>query len=307
MQPNSTPWVDRTVRKYRDALADVAPSDGLPYSDNSGKLVEFGCGHYGCVMPTGRPDVVFKLTTDPAEAAFVRVALEVGGSWWPPGMIRYDSIYRLAGASFRKRPVFALWRQEATDVGETMRHPLLMGRPQSDPYERRQKAEASALLANAQVGAAALRDWLKKGKSYSGVQKLSRMAWRVIGENFEALSRSPHGSSHAWRGRPAPPNTTARLPDILRRYRGAERAAIGLRTYDACAEMMDNNSPLLQAVGSAMSFYRQYEIVLADVHEGNLGLATHEDYDDTVITITDPGHAVFLDDRYDDLSVPELG
>jgi len=62
---------------------------------------EFGCGHYGCVFPTTVDNMVFKLTSDASEAAFVATALKLPD--WPDGMIRYHRIVELSGEKHRRR------------------------------------------------------------------------------------------------------------------------------------------------------------------------------------------------------------
>lgn len=291
MRPNKTPWVDKAVKKFEGALAAVAPEQAMPFSEESGGLKEFGCGHYGCVMPTEQPELVFKLTTDIAEAAFVRAALHLGD--FPPGMIRYYSVYQLAGLQHRKRPLFALWRQEATEVGNAVMYSEWM---RADNYEKRLRREGSTLLANAKWGAGDFRDWLQKNHPYESVQKWEDWAWDVVANNTEVLERSPMGPEYV---------KVLRLPELLKRFRGAQRAAVGLRVFDACVELMESNA-LVYTIGQAMRFYREHAIVLADVHANNVGLATHEDFDKPIVTITDPGHAVFLDHRFDDLTIEEL-
>lgn len=303
MQPNVTAWVDRNVKKFEASLIKVAPDRSwLPVPDPMGRgFEEFGCGHYGCVLPTGRPDTVFKVTTDPAEAAFVRVAIQLsernknGGKWdygeWPAGMIPYKALYQLAGAEHRKRPIFVLWREEAYEVGEVLK--LFQG---IDPYDKRVRLEGSALLMNAKLGAAAFRDYFDKRRDLPKIEEHFGRMRQMVMEHYEVLSSPSYG--YSVRG------TT--VIKLLKRFRGAEKAAFGLVVYDMCIELMEHNNPLMTNVGSAMSFYRDEGIVLADVHEGNIGFAPHPDYRDRIVVITDPGHAVFLDDRYDGLTVEEL-
>jgi hypothetical protein len=263
----------------------------MPLVAKDGKgFEELGCGHYGCVMPTQRADVVFKLTTDPTEAVFVRAALEISKTpeEWPAGMIVYHSIHQLGAASFRGRPIFAIWRQEASRIGFLI---------QANDYEA---TEAQALVANAQESATFVRAFLQRsaGGGIAKIEQYEDVAWNVVGEHSELLDRrpSPYGSIR-----------DVHLRDVIRRYRGAMRAAVALRAYDSCIEAMHYNSPIVTTVGRAMEFYRAEGIVLADVHMNNIGIARHSEYgDEDVTTITDPGHALFLDDRFDKLAIDEL-
>jgi hypothetical protein len=72
------------------------------------------------VAPTATAEIVFKVTSDPLEAHFVASALLIASKnksvGWPVGIVRYENIVQLEG-SYRRRPVFGLWREEAYDVG----------------------------------------------------------------------------------------------------------------------------------------------------------------------------------------------
>ena len=58
------------------------------------------------------------------------------------------------------------------------------------------------------------------------------------------------------------------------------------------------NEPFGYEVGTALhDLLVDGEILLADVHLGNIGKVTRPDYGDGLVVITDPGHAVFLKDR----------
>lgn len=61
---------------------------------------------------------------------------------------------------------------------------------------------------------------------------------------------------------------------------------------------MEHNNPMSQQVGAALAFYLDNDILLADVHPNNVGTVKRDDeYDEqTLWVITDPGHAVFLDE-----------
>lgn len=110
-----TPWVDRSLRSLHDALQYAVPPEWLPRFDVLGKVEEFGCGHYGCVMPTSAEGLVCKLTTDVSEAHFVARALMLEPT---SGIVEYKKILWAPALKHRGRPVFVLWRSEAFSVGD---------------------------------------------------------------------------------------------------------------------------------------------------------------------------------------------
>jgi hypothetical protein len=61
---------------------------------------------------------------------------------------------------------------------------------------------------------------------------------------------------------------------------------------------------LLGPVGDGLLDYLDSGIVLADVYERNLGFIEVDGHWE--VAVTDPGHAVFLTDRYDRLAIPTL-
>ncbi|MCP4244659.1 MAG: hypothetical protein GY772_29300 [bacterium] len=97
------PW------SYRAWMRDAKPA-----------LVEYGCGYFGCVMPTHAPNVVLKLTTDKSEALFANLAASLGDKQ-PPGIVKYFAVVKLRGVTAKPdgddHDVYLLWREEAYDVG----------------------------------------------------------------------------------------------------------------------------------------------------------------------------------------------
>lgn len=299
--PNRTPWVDRNVAKFMQAMLEVVPDKSwLPQFEAPGSVEELGCGHYGCVMPTGRDDTVFKITSDPAEAAFVRVAIELAerDKMWPAGMVQYKAIYQLAGASYRRRPVFIIWRQEAFDIG------FLVGAaagPGVSYGESVMLKEAQNYIGNTKIAGHFVREYLAKDAGQRVVKVHREEGWArgVVGEHFDLIGKIPMMGGP--RG-----GLLQTVDSVIRRYRGAERAAVALAFYSNALDMMEHNNPLTTNIGHAMNYYFDQGIVLADVHLNNIGKAHHEDFDELIPTITDPGHAVFLDDRFDGLTVEEM-
>ena len=121
------PWVGRVLTDWWPTLRDAVGSDRLmprsaPRENPRRKRVqlrEYGCGYYGCVFPTGNSGLVFKVTTDSSEAAFVAAARTIEA--WPHGMVLYTNVWQLAGEKHGRRPVYVLWREAAGHVGELLR------------------------------------------------------------------------------------------------------------------------------------------------------------------------------------------
>lgn len=254
-------------------------------------LEEYGCGHYGCVFPTSDPEVVCKLTSDPTEAFFVAAAMSIGT--FPEGIVRYYGIYRIPGAMHKGRPLFVLWREEATEVGTATRSPYSGGviryLPEEDrasaAYELRSKENLARNLSWFKDHAAAVRDTLNRAEDpFAMVDEAKRLsddwAWRYISDAESS-------------GRPVP----------FLRFRGAQKAALLLVMLERRAVEMENEY-LSDQVGSALKFYLDEGLLLADVHTGNIGLVLGRVGKTPVIT--DPGHAVPLDRKWSNVQVPEL-
>lgn len=103
--------------------------------------VELGCGRNGCVYKTTNPDIVLKLTLDADEAAFAQFTTILNR--FPAGIVKYHKVVRLGKLrdeeqyrrSSRGRKsglylseddtVYALWRETATNVGNTANSDIL--------------------------------------------------------------------------------------------------------------------------------------------------------------------------------------
>lgn len=281
MSLGKTAWVDKNLRQYWDKIGDEVSPDLLPRLEPHEKFYveEYGCGHYGCVMPTNRPGIVAKLTSDPTEAYFVAAALQIGE--FPEGIVRYTRIFQLEGASHRKRPLFVLWREEAHDIG------FLMGRTANyrfetdllDDYERRARREFENLLVSFKNNAAKVRMILERSTSR---EKTLAQAKELEQWAYESFSRGT--ASH---------------------LKGAHAVAMGLRVCEVTAEEMENTY-LADLVGGAFTFYLEHGLLLADVHYMNVGKVDRPDYQNGAIVITDPGHAVALDPKWDQIPIEAL-
>lgn len=113
---SNPPWVGRALEHLSGNLRGI-PREWYPIlaSDKPGawEAVEYGCGAYGCVVPTHDPSVVLKLTTDDTEAEF---ASDYSASF-PTSCVRYHRILKTNVRHENNMPLFLLWRDAAEHVG----------------------------------------------------------------------------------------------------------------------------------------------------------------------------------------------
>jgi hypothetical protein len=114
-------WVDATLRRYGPSLERLVGPSWMPLMEppatgKKASAVKYGCGSFGCVMPTDDPAVVLKITTDPSEAIFASAAIRIGT--FPQGIVK---LHQIAGASQvnmkriyqepRRESAYFLWRE----------------------------------------------------------------------------------------------------------------------------------------------------------------------------------------------------
>jgi hypothetical protein len=115
-------WVTNILSKHFVKLEEQVPPQWLPKLTAtkasrgriSATMKEYGCGAYGCVLPTLDPKVVLKLTTDETEAQF---AHEMADKLTAPVVVKYH-LARALPEKYKGRPSFLLWRDSADHVGK---------------------------------------------------------------------------------------------------------------------------------------------------------------------------------------------
>jgi hypothetical protein len=122
--PKENPaWVTKILSKHFVKLEEEVPPRFLPKITKtafsrggriSATMKEYGCGAYGCVLPTLDPSVVLKLTTDDTEAEF---ANDLAGKLTKPVVVKYHMTRELPD-KYKGRPSFLLWRDAADHVGQ---------------------------------------------------------------------------------------------------------------------------------------------------------------------------------------------
>jgi len=279
------PWPDKFLRaNWAQLLAAVnGREDWMPLAMPAGprgKLViapALGCGHYGCVYPTESSEgveqaVVCKVTSDPSETAFVRLAMQ----WpWPEGIVRYYAVTDIAG-SRRGRPISAIWRESAFDVGK----------PDHNHYAYKEFLRYHSIYARA---AGYLREQSMKptwAKNAVAAERLSSWSWREV--TWED-GIDPQRESSMY-GRRAPKGSFF----FKNRHSVEYRIAAALRVCATAVQMMGSTA-YAYAIGQALEYYLHKGVLLADVHQGNFGRVLREEYDaEGLLVITDPGHAVVI-------------
>ena len=270
-------WANRALKEHWSELK--ATQLPLPIGKSGGKFEELGCGHYGCVLETPDSDIVFKLTSDPTEAEFIQLASPFG---WPDGIVRYHAIVPL-DFTFRRRQVYAIWREAAFNVGEL--YPTkLWSKAREGDYEARSQREFETYLLAFKDHAARFRDTLKRSKDPGALFAESK--------ELEQWARDQISYEDAI-GRPVGYGERA-FPYNVVGPKGAERLAVSWRACEIIAETMANTY-LADSVGQAFEFYMERGFLLADVHAGNIGQVKRDDGDWEPWVITDPGHVVALE------------
>lgn len=172
---NPTPWVTKILGSSFEQLESLVPAAWLPKITNtkgdratfSGKLEEFGCGAYGCVLPTLDPSIVLKVTTDITEADFARRLAEHLPT---PICTQYYRVANITGMQRGPRdgvrksggdPIFLLWREEAKEVGKIDK---VVGRDAEDAISVQHDAAKHAYMAI--VGELGDREIAKRMKAW---------------------------------------------------------------------------------------------------------------------------------------------
>lgn len=282
LTPNP-PWVDRILNKHWRELeakvgAAMMPVGEVPSGKRKATYKEYGCGHYGCVMPTRTDDVVCKVTSDVSERDFVRTCMEQGWEW-PEGIVQYHAMAVLDD-SHLKRPVAVLWRQEANNLG------LSLHAWRGMSYDETGKLKMARMLLAFRDVAGALRERHKRRPEWTTAAIDGSSTWPAQGywsfdwRDLELV---------AVRG-----DTSALESRIRNAGSGVRATTVLLQGLLLIVEWMRNDSQWSQPIGDALGFYLSKGICLADVHIANVGMIISREGSGTHLAIVDPGHAVFL-------------
>lgn len=252
----------------------------------SGRLhvEELGCGNYGCVLPTDQPEVVVKITVDKSEARFVALTLDVP-RLQSPGLTAYYAIERLPGSRSLQwdqspRKIYALWRAAAHDVG----------RVELDLFRRTIPKTLKREIDDFIVRSNRFRDWASELQdidlsSDGYMYDLIPAALLRKGADLVSVDDALLVQVQAV---PEQPSLTEHIDNTWR-----IRAASLIAACRAEATLMAAYAPEAGGlVGQTLLSLMDEDIVLADVHAGNLGRL--KDGRHGKLVIVDPGHAVLL-------------
>lgn len=263
-------WAVAAAEANRRALLAVCGDERLLPPARGGGSGPLGCGVYGCVMPTSDDRVVFKITSDPDEAGFVAAAL--GEPDQPAGVVTYYAVAELEQRR-RGRPVYAIWREAAREVGA-----LLL------PYGPTSRAFY------------ALRRFRYAAVSLRAAARRSRSRAFVADSVSEARSRHRYLSYSEI-------ETERGLTSAISSRRGVARGAMAYAAAEMHAQALSRIEGVYD-VGESLVEWIGRGVLVCDVHPGNLGLVVRGLVRRTVIT--DPGQALLLDGSHAGLSVPKI-
>ncbi len=292
-------WMPVALKEHRDLasakryLAEIMQVSGLDPAvksqvESNIKLLEkkkkglgfeeYGCGHYGCVMPTREKGIVIKITTDPSEAAFVAAYLSMRPSERPAGIVPYHKIFAIRTESHAKRPVFVLWRDEAQAVGAISGWIASSAREFEKDYYKKSFRKVETYIQNCLFAGRDIRKMVIKRPDAAAYMT---RALDLIHDVWEY---------------PSPVN-----------LKGERKLAWFLNQFKQNADRMQEE-PMGNYVGQALSESFDAGLLLADVHLNNIGMPAGPLADEIGMTpiITDPGHAIALDGRYAGLQIEEL-
>lgn len=167
-------WAEKVLRKHW-GLLKRAYKGILPRSPRAD---EHGCGFFGCVWPTNKKGVVFKITKDRNEAKLVTFLIKNKNKW--PGIVKYFKIVRLdvgqetldayvisrqvqdgdcncvncVGYLLDRGPVWAIWREEVKPGYPALRYlksgmPLLLNSSKSVFWMNRERRITPKVLKKA--------------------------------------------------------------------------------------------------------------------------------------------------------------
>jgi hypothetical protein len=182
-------WVTKVIAKHYEDMQQEVPAKWLPkiasIKGTGGRKVaaqmkEYGCGAYGCVLPTYDPDVVLKLTTDDTEAEF---AHDLASTISAPIVVKYRKTVTLP-EEYHGHGTYLLWRQSADEVGNLL-----------DAVKARKGNRSKAFAAIARQHKAAQRayDALLAGKPAHDKLDAWRAAAKLLGEEVPELRELMRG------------------------------------------------------------------------------------------------------------------
>jgi hypothetical protein len=258
-------WLDRVLETTWHDLERRGPP--LVTLLASGKLhaKPYGCGVWGCVLPTSSRGTVLKITNDATEAQFVATLLRTP-HLQKPGIVRYYDIVKLP-VKRERRDVYAIWREEAYDVGHVVSDDIVQGLLRTK--EDVELAAFNSDLIEFRTYADRFFD-LRHAASWSTVDSIHELA----GQAIDLVGINDDGEIEYVRVRNVPLKMAVLL-QICRVFAAKlTRGAVGSLVGKALGDLMHDG------------------ILLCDVHQDNVGYAQRGKKRE--IVITDPGYSTAL-------------
>jgi len=282
-----TPWVDTSFAKLWERIEAASPRPEWMPIRRPGKRVtmkEYGCGYYGCVMPTSDPTVVCKLTTDVTEAVFVAAVLSFPQkSPVYDGLVRYYAVYELPHdvvssiVPADRNPegrAFVLWREAVDEVG--------LGREREvvNNHLYNYKKSARSMLMSL--------DALKHidGGGFDKILKFMELPDSVLEGELKAAK--PEGT----------PEEQARFWTL--------RYIWFVRSIPPTLVSIGGGRPILSGLKKTLTYLYSKGLVLEDLHAGNFGYVKRPGGVGAELVITDPGHALPFHKKWTKIKVPVL-
>jgi hypothetical protein len=257
-------------------LSSVVPDELLPIPERDPKLGitfrEYGCGAYGCVLPTKTPGVVVKVTTDHREAFFAQYAIDLAESdGFPEGMVRYYMTVWLKELTHMNRPVYVLWREELDFLGR-----------------------AALDRARNEFGSPDIERMLMHLRYFS---KMSEFAFdHIHKKSVDRGSVQKHFDQYA-RGdiQVGYGNLVDEMDVVQGVFWKNRNEGVGLalaRAWYETEQLLTTESGVL--IGEALNYYMSKDVALPDTHIGNLGFTQRPNAPNGGLIITDPSNAFTL-------------
>lgn len=268
-KPNPPIWLAEVLGRNWTNMASYLGGRGwMPLAETatnqSSKIVlefeEYGCGVYGCVIPTQDRDVVFKVTSDTSEVEFFRDVLPTLGDPADLAIVTfYDSI-DLVG-EWKHRPIAGVWRESADQIGYLAK---AMG--------------AIPDLIHIQKDAASM--------AYHHLHHAKKDAPKVYAE---ALRQRERALEHLDGVVDVAVMFKARMTAWEKS--GIDILALLLALHELTAEALAVTE-LLGPFGKTLLTCLEHGVVLGDVHADNLGLVVRGG--EELWVVTDPGQVAVL-------------
>lgn len=282
MAPRKNPeWTNNALTRHWSQIESVVGRKHLPViSERTTRMLiaeEFGSGAFGTVIPTKTHGIVLKVTSDETEARFASIAMSLGS--WPKGIVRYYAAIKLKGRH-ETRPIYALWREEAFDVGRI--EGRWLRRP--DDYTR-----AGYHLLKRRLDILQILGWyvVKEVDPYAGLSRRGRAKSSVDRAAIRAIATKYRDKiTISLRDSDSVEDAINDIDDVT------ARAGYALALFEECA-LRISLEDFAPEIGEAILSYVRRGLLLSDVHMGNVGRA-HRRSGRSAAVITDPGVTVRL-------------